>query len=130
VVRGCVCVCVCVCVFVRVCEGLKNFWSTFPDLPDGVSNSCEITGVGRRCMGCVKSQVSFRTRATDYRAFLRKITYRDKVSYASSPRCMIIQECSNSPECIYVYILYMYVCICIMYVSTCTHTHTQAYVQT
>jgi len=76
-------VCVCVCVFVRVCEGLKNFWSTFPDLPDGVSNSCEITGLGRRCMGCVKSQVSFRTRATDYRAFLRKITYRDKVSYAS-----------------------------------------------
>ena len=78
-----VCVCVCVCACVGVCEGLKKFWRAFPDLPDEVSNSCEIIGSGRRCIGCVKLQVSFRTRATYYRALLRKITYRDKVSYAS-----------------------------------------------
>ena len=32
-------------------------------------------------------QVSFRQRATNYRALLRKMTYKDKTSYGSSPPC-------------------------------------------
>ena len=36
-------------------------------------------------VGCLKLQVSFCQRATDYRAFLRKETYKDEASYASLP---------------------------------------------
>jgi len=32
----------------------------------------------RRCAGCLKVQVSFRKRATDYRALWRKVTYQNK----------------------------------------------------
>jgi len=31
----------------------------------------------RRCIGCLKLQVSFRKRATSYRALLREMTYND-----------------------------------------------------
>jgi len=41
----------------------------------------------RRCIGCLKLHVSFRKRATNYRALWRKMTYQDKASYASSPPC-------------------------------------------
>jgi len=33
-------------------------------------------------------QVIFRKRATNYRALLRKMTYKDKASYGFSPTCM------------------------------------------
>jgi len=39
----------------------------------------------RRCIGCLKLQVIFRKRATNSRALWRKMTYKDKASYASSP---------------------------------------------
>ena len=41
----------------------------------------------RRLIGCLKLQVIFRKRATNYRALLRKMTYEDKASYDSSPPC-------------------------------------------
>ena len=41
----------------------------------------------RRPIGFLKLQVIFRKRAMNYRALLRKITYRDKASYGSSPPC-------------------------------------------
>ena len=41
----------------------------------------------RRPIGCLKLQVIFRKRATEYRALLRKMTYKDKASYDSSPPC-------------------------------------------
>ena len=40
-----------------------------------------------RPIGCVKLQVSFRKRATNYRALLRKMTYKDKATCASPPTC-------------------------------------------
>jgi len=46
----------------------------------------------RRLIGCLKLQVIFRTRATNHRALLRKITYEDKASYGSSPPCSTVQE--------------------------------------
>ena len=39
------------------------------------------------CTGCLKLQVSFRERATNYKALLRKMTNKDKASYGSSPPC-------------------------------------------
>jgi len=37
----------------------------------------------RRCIGCLKMQVIFRKRATNYRALLRKMTYEDQASNES-----------------------------------------------
>ena len=39
----------------------------------------------RRPIGCLKLQVIFRKRATNYRALLRKMTYKDKTSNGSTP---------------------------------------------
>jgi len=39
----------------------------------------------RRPIGSLKSQVIFRKRATNYRALLRKMTYKDNASYDSTP---------------------------------------------
>jgi len=48
--------------------------------------ACMHTNTGwRRCRGCLKFQVSFHKRATDYRALLRKVTYKGKASYDSMP---------------------------------------------
>jgi len=44
----------------------------------------------RRLVGCLKLQVIFRKRATNYRALVRKMTYEDKASYGSSPPCTSI----------------------------------------
>jgi len=41
----------------------------------------------RRCIECLKLQVISRKRATNSRALLRKMTYKDKASYGSSPPC-------------------------------------------
>ena len=41
----------------------------------------------RRYIRCLKLRVSFRRRTTNYRALLRKETYNDQASYASSPPC-------------------------------------------
>ena len=41
----------------------------------------------RRLIGSPKLQIIFHKRATKYRALLRKMTYKDKGSYESSPPC-------------------------------------------
>jgi len=41
----------------------------------------------RRPMGCLKSQIICCKWATNYRALLRKLTYKDKASYGSLPPC-------------------------------------------
>jgi len=45
----------------------------------------------RRLIGCLKFQVIFRKRATNYRALLRKMSCEDKASYGSSPPCTVLQ---------------------------------------
>ena len=42
----------------------------------------------RRLIGSPKLQVIFNKRATKYRSLLRKMTYKDKGSYESSPPCI------------------------------------------
>ena len=46
----------------------------------------------RRLIGSPKLQIIFHKRATKYRALLRKMTYKDKGSYESSPPCNVCQE--------------------------------------
>ena len=48
----------------------------------------------RRPIGCLKLQVTFRNRATNYRALLQKMTYKDKASYGSWLPC--IKVCAIS----------------------------------
>ena len=43
----------------------------------------------QRTKGCLKTQVIFRKRATNYKALLRKMTHRNKASYESSPLCIM-----------------------------------------
>ena len=43
----------------------------------------------RRLIGSPKLQVIFHRRATKHRSHLRKMTYKDKGSYESSPPCII-----------------------------------------
>ena len=49
----------------------------------------------RRLVGCLKSQVIFRKRATNYRALLRKMTDVDKEYYGSTPPCTCTTECNG-----------------------------------
>jgi len=42
----------------------------------------------RRLVGSPKLQIIFHKRATKYKSFLRKMTYKDKESYESSPPCI------------------------------------------
>ena len=44
----------------------------------------------RRLIGSPKLQIIFHKRATKYRSLLRKMTYKDKGSYESSPPCMYV----------------------------------------
>jgi len=58
---------------------------------------CTLWATGwRRCIGCLKLQVSFRKRATNYRALLRKLACKDKASYTYSPPYN--RDYSNVPE--------------------------------
>ena len=62
----------------------------------------------RRLIGSPKLQIIFHKRATKYRALLRKMTYKDKGSYESSPPCRYL-TCILSSSCLpqemYLYIV-------------------------
>ena len=44
----------------------------------------------RKPRGCLKLQVFFHKRAIDHRALFRKLTHKDKASYATSPPCTLV----------------------------------------
>jgi len=62
----------------------------------------------RRPIGCLISWITFRKLATNCRALLQKMTYKDKASYESSPPCMCTRGTPWAHQvennCIYVYI--------------------------
>ena len=62
----------------------------------------------RRLIGSPKLQIIFHKRAKKYRAVLRKMTYKDKGSYVSSPPCITDTQLAT-----------------IVRYHTHTHTHTQ-----
>jgi len=45
---------------------------------------------GENPKGCLKLQVFFHKRAIDHRALFRKLTHKDKASYATSPPCTLV----------------------------------------
>jgi len=74
--------CVAVCCSVLQCVACMSLLHT--------PRSVFVSKGWQRLIGCLKLQVIFRKRATNYRALLRKMTYEDKPSYASSPPCMCV----------------------------------------
>ena len=71
----------------------------------------------RRLIGSPKLQITFHHRVTKYRSLLRKMTYKDKGSYKSSPPCIhsTVRYCTHTPyQLRSVYVLY---CICRVSVS-------------
>ena len=65
-----------------------------------------------RPIGCLKLQVIFHKGATNYRALLRKTTYKDKASYGSSPPCVTHLLCYCS-LCVCVCERERVVCVCL-----------------
>ena len=61
----------------------------------------------RRPIGCLKLQVNFRKRATNYRALLRKMTYKDKALCESSPPCIFRTSFYIHITCLFLYTLYI-----------------------
>jgi len=60
----------------------------------------------RRPIGCRNLQIIFRKRATNYRALLRKMTYKDKASYGSRTHLILRLhtvriECIICMSCVY-----------------------------
>ena len=82
----------------------------------------------RRPIGCLKLQIIFRKRATNYRALLRNMSYTDKTSCKSSPPCMQFRNGTTSlaiygrrtRHCL---ILSEFAILCFVFLHT--HTHTQ-----
>ena len=82
----------------------------------------------RRPIGCLKLQIIFRKRATNYRALLRNMSYTDKTSCESSPPCMQFRDGTASlaiygrrtRHCL---ILSEFAILCFVFLHT--HTHTQ-----
>ena len=82
----------------------------------------------RRCIGCLKLQTSFRKRATNHRALLRKMTYKDKASCGSSPPCseLTFENCELVHWCgVRVAFVHTYIHT---HVPVHTHTHTHIHV--
>ena len=60
----------------------------------------------------IKLQVIFHKRATNYGALLRKMTFRDKVSYGSSPPCIYIHILTSN-KYVYQWTNELWVCACV-----------------
>jgi len=82
---------ICICIYLYICDsqGHTTGW--------------------RRPIGCLKLQDSFRKRATNYRAVLREMTFKDKVSDGSSPHIICL---SLTYSLIYICI-FIHSCICV-----------------
>ena len=115
----CVCIhmyiymCLCIHIYIYICTHTCVY-----------IKPANVSGAGwRRPIGCLKLQVIFRKRATNYWALLRKMTYKDKVSYDSTPLCTCPH--SHTKVNMYVYIharMYVHVCIYI-WVYVCIYTY-------
>jgi len=84
---ACVFECVCVCVFSSARDWMcplrldLNKFIRHTPLQNYAVYIMLFVATGRRYEGCFKLQVSFRKRATNYRALLRKDIFNDKASY-------------------------------------------------
>jgi len=83
----CVCMYVCICIYIYI----NMYINMHIHVLDEGGLRHPVSGTGwRSLIGCLKLQVIFRKRATNYRALWRKITCKDKASSESTPPCSII----------------------------------------
>jgi len=79
-----------------------------------VCTQCTWDTSRRRPIGCLKLQVISHKRANNYRALLRKMTYKDKASHDSTPPCT--HPCTSRT-------LYLYIHLHINHAVGKTKTH-------
>ena len=97
----------CVCTRFAIMQPSLEVSSLFCQVVSLLSpNVLQSTG-WRRCIRCLQLHVSFHKRATNFRAFLRKMTHKDKASYASAPPCRWRIPYSRALTCVCV------VCVCV-----------------
>jgi len=86
----------------------------------------------RRLIGSPKLHIIFHKRATKYTSLSRKMTYKDKGSYESSPPCTEIFLQRSLFDCqIYERRGYTYIHMCILtYIHTYIHTYTHTCIHT
>jgi len=84
--------CVCIHVYIHVCSS-THMHDTYM-----CKNICDFMHTGwRRLIGSPKLQIIFHKRANKYTSLLRKMTYKDKGSYESSPPCTrLLYVCRDS----------------------------------
>ena len=77
------------CIYIYICIYIYMFIYTW-------AKSTDMHRTGwRKLIGSPKLQIIFHQRATKYRSLLRKMTYKDKGSYESSPPCICILTYAN-----------------------------------
>ena len=77
-----------------------------------------------RLIGCLKLQVIFRKRATNYRALLRKMTCEYKTSYDSPPPCNARIDIYTRTYTVYIFCTYNVYTVCLYgYIHKHTHAH-------
>jgi len=84
-------ICICVCVWEResVSTAIENQWTVALGIATG----------WRRLNGCLKLQVIFRKRATNYRALLQKMTHKDKAFYDSTLPWIVRSRIDKTQSC-------------------------------
>jgi len=110
-VYGDICSCTCMYVYVHVCNECSCMQYVY-------------TG-WRRLIGSPKMQIIFLKRASKYRSLWRKITYKDKGSYESSPPCSAI---SLHVHVHTAYVAYIYRIHVHMSLHVHVHTANSAYI--
>ena len=139
----CVCACFCVCPNIKNTR-LIHIWFTcvqksstrlilILQLGDDAQDACASLSFELREWNI------FRKRATNYRAVLRKGTYKDQASFASLPPCatpihpkawpihiwMYMYICTHV-QYVQVYIFWIHIFACIrVYICKCVYTHTR-----
>jgi len=96
-VRVCIYVCVIVSIMlyvhIYVYEHIQHIYTHRPSHRGLWARVCVCslspTTRWRRLIGSPKLQIIFHKRATKYRSLLRKMNYKDKGSYESSPPCIL-----------------------------------------
>jgi len=82
-------------IYIYIYEYVYNAWPTLANIYTliNIYITPGLRSGRRRLIGSPKLQIIFHKRATKYRSLLRKMTYKDKGSYESSPPCSSSKRC-------------------------------------
>jgi len=98
-----ICTCVFMYVYTYLCHKVCIHVCIYISMSKSVYSRMYIHTGWRRLIESPKLQIIFHKRATKYRSLLRKMTYKDKGSYESSPPCIYVTKC------VFMYV-YTYLC--------------------